>query len=691
MSDHLDNASKLISRHIDGVITPDEQNQLAILMKSDSEVIDLYVHLLTLHGQLTWGASVDLSPEDSFAETKPTRAASAVKSVRLVAGFSVAVLLLALAFASLSNWPDEPDENNVTETVPHHDTENSVIVPSDSSEKPPNSPLPPLNLDGLALHPESTQEYGSGSVASTESEPSREARFAEGFSDQEVAAFIDQQINTMLLDNEVEPSPSASANEFTRRAWLTIAGRIPPVDALPASDSAQGYPSRTDLIARLVSSSERHQRLADVWTRLLIGRSMRAGIDRAALHRFLLDGFAENRSWMTIVRELVSAEGQSDKDGATNFLLAHLDNQATPATAVTARLFLGEQLQCVQCHNHPFATEIHQTEYWAFNAFFQHAERRPVQQMVGSTSDVRPVLLVDRIEPGMTYFETRNGRQQAVLPRFSGRTIPADSTIPRRRALADLLAEDPQQRVARAMVNRVWADFFGVGFTTAVDDMGPHAIVSHPELLEALTEAFVSSDYDLKRLQIWIAASDAWQRSSRATEQNTVDAPFDGTMPLFSRVYARRMAPEQVYDSVHMAVHELSARTPAARLDSEHRQRWVSQFARPYGTDENDESVEFNGGVTQAMALMNGPDLNDAVRQSSTALLQEAHSTAPDDILKQVSLAVLSRLPTRGENEIFRRRLRQLSRMFGFQTAMPQVTEDMTWAYLNSSEFLLIH
>lgn len=690
MNAQQETATKLISRHIDGVITSDEQNELAQLMKSDSEVVDLYVRLMTLHGQLTWGASAQLADSHLVPEGVASRAERTARPRRPVVGVSAAVLIVAAAVPFLSNWWESPVENDVTESLAPDRLESPQASPQDPSAAVPGS-LPPLKLDGLESRPDSANEDLWENVATAESAEFPDSRFAEGFSDREVIAFINGQIATTLQDNEVAPSPYASAKEFTRRAWLTIGGRIPAVEELPESDSAPGSDSRADLIARLVSSSERNRRMADVWTRLLIGRSMRPGIDREALHHFLLDGFAENRSWMTLVSELISAEGRSDQNGATNFLLAHLDNQATPATAVTARLFLGEQLQCVQCHNHPFADGIRQSEYWAFNAFFQHAERRLLASGNVNRSNVQPVMLVDRVAAGMTYFETRSGRQEAVLPGFGGHTIPADSTSARRQILAELLAEDPQHRVARAMVNRVWAEFFGVGFTATIDDMGPHAAVSHPELLAALTEAFVASDYDLRRLQSWIANSDAWQRSSQATDENTVDDPYAGSMPLFSRVYARQMAPEQVYDSVHMAVHELSARTRQTVLNSEHRQRWVSQFARPYGTDENDEAVEFDGGVTQALALMNGPDINDAVRQSSVALLQAAESTAPDDILQQVSLAVLSRLPTAGENQIFRRRLRQLSRRFDFQTAMPKITEDMTWAYLNSSEFLLIH
>ena len=79
---------------------------------------------------------------------------------------------------------------------------------------------------------------------------------------------------------------------------------------------------------------------------------------------------------METVGQLIAAEGRSDENGATNFLLAHLNDQATPATAVTARLFLGQQVHCTQCHDHPFAKERSQQEFWSLNAFFKQAERK---------------------------------------------------------------------------------------------------------------------------------------------------------------------------------------------------------------------------------------------------------------------------------------------------------------------------
>ena len=535
MSQYLDTASQLINRQIDGIITHQEQAQLAALLKSRDDVIDLYLHLMAVHGQLTWGGSANIPAVRSASARIVVQPTSDAKRTQLIVALTSAVILLLLTSSPflwnritspVANGVARPTKNNEESPIRHMATENS-------SRKSPHNLLPPLELDSLNPRPDSSSRRSSDAFVFGPPTELARPRFSTGFSDRTVTQFIDRAIATTLQDNEVEPSPYAPGKEFARRAWLTIAGRIPAVGELPVSEPVPGSVSRMALINRLIESSERHHRLADVWTRLLVGRSLRPGIDRAALHQFLLTAFTENRSWMTVVRELISAEGRSDRNAATNFLLAHLDNRATPATAVTARLFLGQQLQCVQCHNHPFASEIHQREYWAFNAFFQHTERRPVPQLTDDVADRRPVVLTDGVAAGMTFFETRNGRHEAVLPRYAGRTLTAAGTTARRSALAQYLADDPEHQVARAMVNRLWADFFGVGFTNPVDDMGPHVIVSHPELLEGLTEAFVASDYDLTRLQSWIASSSAWQRSSRATDQNVWDNPSAGSTPLF--------------------------------------------------------------------------------------------------------------------------------------------------------------
>ncbi|MCH2201524.1 MAG: hypothetical protein MK102_06125 [Fuerstiella sp.] len=152
------------------------------------------------------------------------------------------------------------------------------------------------------------------------------------------------------------------------------------------------------------------------------------------------------------------------------------------------------------------------------------------------------------------------------------------------------------------------------------------------------------------------------------------------------------MAPEQVYDSIRVAIQAVSMRTLETAEDPGHRRRWVNQFARPYDTDENDETDEFVGGITQAMVMMNDPDVNSAIRRATETLLaNHGPSSSADSLLEQVSLAVFTRRPTSRESAMFRQHLKRMTRSDGHQTALPQVIEDLLWTYLNSSEFQLIH
>lgn len=716
MTDRLQEASRLISRHLDGVMTDEEESQLAGLMQQDPEVIDLYVRLMQVHGQLTWGAAqhteatggttavaaaadaeapepeVDTSVQRSITP-RPTTPRRRQRG-RTAASWAVpgTLLLIALVVAGGAFLQDRQPDSIATEHAPDPVTpERAIAAGTDVADPRTPGPLEPLRFDSLDQPPEASPQHAERHhLPSAAEEP---VFVAGSVLDEDVIAVIDARIAEALQANGVPPSPVASMEEWTRRAWLTLVGRIPSLDEMSTALASADADHRADVVDRLLQSPERSQRLAEVWTSLLVGRAERPQIDRPALQDYLVAAFEDNRPWIQVVGELVSAQGRSDSNGATNFLLAHLDNQATPATAVTARLFLGEQLQCVQCHHHPFAPERKQQEYWAFNAFFQNSQRASVERSAEAiVSGRRPVRLIDREAGGMTFFETLNGRQEAVVATYDGQRIPADQKVSRRAVLAELLAEDSGSRVARAMVNRVWADFFGFGFTNPVDDMGSHATVSHPELLDALTDAFVASGYDLRRLQRWIALSAAWERTSRSVAGNEQDAPEAGVIPLFSRVYPRRMAPEQVYDSIRVAIRAVGGQATAVEPQSDHRRQWVSQFVRPYNTDENDEANGFNGSVAQAMVMMNGADINTAIRQAGQAFLGSQSQLPPaDSVLEQVALAVLTRSPTEGESAVFRRQLRQLRRTADYQQALPQVTEDMLWAYLNSSEFLLIH
>ena len=690
---------QLLNLQVESSLTKTQQARLNELLRSDNALVDDYVQYMAIHGQLFWDAGLSLRSKTDAPGGNQSADFQRGKAAKRRVSWIAAIAATTIAALGLWAWSGLHSDNT------------PVVVSSDQPEAA-NSPIVPpvvVAIDSeaedevvvpLKMNNQSRQKTASEvSVAASDSAPSRYALLGEQFTDQQVVGMIDGLLETSWSDHEVLPSDFASDYEWLRRVYLTYTGRIPTLEESQEFVSYTDDRKYSELINRIVDDGERASYLAVVWTNLLIGRTEKRGVNREKLFDYLADMFRRNKPWMQTVDELITASGRNDQNGATNFLLAHLNNEATPATAVTARLFLGQQISCVQCHDHPFAKGIKQREYWALNAFFKDTAQKSVALASSGEGNVKKLTwtLADRPvrssdEDRMTYYDSRSGLKNAVLPSYDGNTLPADSTRNRRKQLAKMLASDSNHRVAASMVNRMWSHFFGFGFTAQVDDMGPHSVVSHPELLELLTEAFVKSNYDVKRLMTWLGQSKAWRLGSNLTANNDKDRPDDGEMPLFSRVYMRRMSPEQVYESVRVAIRSAAGQpVPDAAEYSTHRRKWVSQFAKSFDTDENDESMEFDGTITQAMVMMNGPEVGEAIQLATQSILGDGRGRKPlTQSLDRVAMAMLTRESTAVEEKAFRSHFRQLSQESP-ANALPFAMEDMMWAYLNSSEFQLVH
>jgi hypothetical protein len=150
-------------------------------------------------------------------------------------------------------------------------------------------------------------------------------------------ARINDLLRQAWQDNSVSPSASADDYEWVRRIYLTMTGRIPTEQEVAAFVNSPARDKRTELVDLLLTAPDSSANLAATWTNLLIGRSNPRSVNQPALFRFLQQEFSQNRPWIEVVSRLIAAEGRSDQQGETNFLLAHLNDQATPATAVTAQ------------------------------------------------------------------------------------------------------------------------------------------------------------------------------------------------------------------------------------------------------------------------------------------------------------------------------------------------------------------
>ncbi|MCH8830745.1 MAG: DUF1549 domain-containing protein [Planctomycetes bacterium] len=533
-------------------------------------------------------------------------------------------------------------------------------------------------------------------------------------SSSEIVRYINGQIRQSWKDNEIKPSAVASDSKWLRRVSLDIVGHIAAAEDVNRFLADKDPAKRSKMIDKLLADPGYVRNWTTVWTNLSIGRRTPRRVSRLGMRKFFREAFARNRPWNEVVFDLVSAEGHFERNGAVNYLLAQMTmrDKGVQATAKTARLFLGLQVQCTQCHNHPF-NDWKQEQFWSMNGFFRGTRRmRGLQR--GQTG------LTDQPTTAVIFYEKRSGLMMAAQRKYvDGTRVVINDTVKPRTQLAELITDPEKPYMAAAQVNRLWGHFFGFAFTRPVDDMGPHNPPSHPELLEYLSAQFRQAGFDNKRLVRWITASEAYQLTSRYGENNSVDNPSAGNVPLFSRMYLKNFTAEQLYDSLIVATeaHKANRNTEAAEKQ---RQQWLRQFVRTFGTDENDEATTFNGTIPQALVMMNGALIGSAISGDRGAFLKKVLEAPNGDIRAKKK----KKTPTR-RKPLSRREQSRLAKAYNrsipakietlFLVALqrkPSETEveafndiyletgsddpvaglqDVFWAILNSNEFIINH
>ncbi len=517
---------------------------------------------------------------------------------------------------------------------------------------------------------------------------------------------IDYLITKGWADYELRPSSEEDDLKWCRRVYLDILGRIPSYKELEAFATNRDKDRRQALVKSLLHDDRYTEEYAGnwstIWTNILIGRNGgmedRSLTNRAGMEKYLRDSFARNKPYNQMVYELITATGSSKPgsenfNGATNYLAMKVnEEEAVQATASVSKVFMGLQVQCTQCHDHPF-NEWKQQKFWELNAFFR--QTRSLRRFERGTNDVDHIELVNqdfegesrRPEEADIFYELRNSVVRSAFPVFvDGTSIGKSgylSQVDRRTELGKLVLSS--EFLDKTIVNRMFAHFLGYGFTRPIDDLGPHNAATHPVLLEQLASDFRKAEYDLKTLIEWITLSQPYQLSSASSRENESDDPSVGEPPRFTHFYSRQMSAEQLYQSLVVATQV--NRNESLESQQATRADWLRQFVVAFGTDEGDEATMFNGSIPQALMMFNGELMRQAISiEPGSWLRQIADSNVPPN--KKVGylfLAGLARSPKSSELTA----AKQLLLARGNNQA--EMLQDMWWAILNSNEFIIIH
>lgn len=551
---------------------------------------------------------------------------------------------------------------------------------------------------------------------------------------------INQQIRAGWQDHDLRPSRQATDAQWCRRVFLDLIGRVPTVSELDAFLVQKSSQKRRELVDRLLGEEyldDYSNNWTTLWANVFVGRTggreRRSLINRGGFEGYLQQSLLENKPYDQLAVELITATGSADPraedhSGAVNFLIEKLDENGIQATAKTAQIFLGMAVQCTQCHNHPF-NEYRQNQFWELNAFFRQArvertrdpdnENRRLGRIVNQDfagegrelySDNRREIflerrngkLVDRdaeqLKSAPIYYELRNGQLQVAYPvfvdgsslaeQFSDEGVEYGNSgylehVDRRRELAKLVTG--ARDFDRALVNRIWAHFFGYGFTKPCDDMGPHNPPSHAELMDKLGLAFRATSFDVKALLRWIVLSEPYALSSRIGSQNAKDDPRIAAAK-FSRFYVRQMQAEQLYESLLVATQ--ADETVSKERRKTLKDRWLRQFSTAFGTDDQAEATTFNGSIPQTLTMMNGDLIRRACSTDSGSFLDKIANDNQLTNRQKIGYlyrAALARQPSKEEinacNELLASR----------SGDVVGTLQDIWWAILNSNEFIFVH
>jgi hypothetical protein len=506
--------------------------------------------------------------------------------------------------------------------------------------------------------------------------------------------FIDELILKQLQALGLPPAQPADDATFVRRVYLDTIGKLPTADEVREFLTDKTPDKRSRLIEELLAREEFVDYWTFQWCDLLLVNGTRLRPEAVkAFYSWIRQRVNDNVPWDEFARQIVLARGSSVENGATNFYALHQD--AETMTENISQAFLGLSIGCAKCHNHPL-------EKWTNDQYYGMANLLARVRAKGWGGDgrggdgVRSLFVADRGD----LVQPAKGAPQPPAP-LDAEPLAADDENDRREYLAAWLTSPENPYFTRAITNRVWANFFGVGLVEPVDDLRLSNPASNDELLSAAANYLAEHDYDLKALMRVILQSAAYQRSSVPHEASRDDARN------FAQYYPRRLMAEVALDAISQVTGAPTEFTqieyPGADFEDTkfyakgtralelYDSAVVSQFLRTFGRHQRVITCQCERSnepsLVQALHISNGETIMKKLAAKDGKVESSLASGLPNyRVIEELYLSALSRFPTD----------RELAELLTVLNDAPQeqrraVVEDAFWAILSSREFLFNH
>jgi hypothetical protein len=517
-----------------------------------------------------------------------------------------------------------------------------------------------------------------------------------GTPERPIAEVVDHYVDLRLAKEGVRAAPEADDATLVRRLTLDLVGRIPTAAEARAYVDATDPGKRAGLVDRLMATAgfARHQ--AEAFDALLM-----TGV-KGSVRDYLVRAFGEGRTWDEVFRALLVAdEAEPARKGTAEFVKSRAKD-LDRLTSDVSSIFFGVNVSCSKCHDHPRVQDWKQDQYYGMKSFLGRTfmngnflgERDYGVITFKTTAGVerqakflflngRTVEMPGQAEPSA---EVRKEEKRRLAEAKTKNEPPPPPQVSARARLAEVALEpDARDFFARAIVNRLWHRYFGVGLVMPLDQMHSENRPSHPELLAWLARDLIEHRYDLRRLIRGLVLSQAYSRSSRwEPAEGASTAKTEALDPrLFAVAAVRPLSPMQLATSMWVATTDPATianfASPEA-LDSkvaafEGRARALANaIARP--------GEDYQIGASEALLLSNGGSLGDLLAEGGDRLV--GRFAGMTDRRQQIELAVrnvLSRDPDPEE-------LALLDAYLAERADRPvEGCRQLLWSLLTSSEF----